>query len=93
MLAYLPPSAFSSSWRAGLGNGPAREYKNLIRVDDGAEAVRDDDGCPASGQAIKSLLDPLLGFRVQGRGGFVEERDARILEDGASDGDALTLTA
>ena len=48
--------------------------------------------CPSSA-TLQRLLDVVLGLRVQGAGGLVEQHDAGLLDDGARDGDALLLPA
>jgi hypothetical protein len=39
------------------------------------------------------LVDESFGLGVEGRGGFVEDQDVGVLEQGAGDGDALLLAA
>ena len=38
-------------------------------------------------------LDLGLALGVEGAGGFVEQQDRRVFQEGAGDGDALALTA
>ena len=56
--------------------------------------MRDGDGgiVPAQ-QRRQGLVDQRLRLGVQGRGGFVEDQDIRVLDQGARDGDALLLSA
>ena len=42
---------------------------------------------------VERALDFALGAGVQRAGGFVQQQDGRILQDGAGDGDALLLAA
>src|SRR3984885_3073981 len=51
-----------------------------------------DDG-PSLHEAGKRVSDRLLGFAVESRGRFVEQKNGRILQEGSCDRDALTLTA
>jgi hypothetical protein len=38
-------------------------------------------------------LDALLSDRIKGRGGFIQDQDGRVLQNGASKGDSLLLAA
>ena len=51
-----------------------------------------DDG-PSPHEAGKRVSDRLLGFAVESRSRFVEQKNGRILQEGSCDRDALTLTA
>src|SRR6185369_9937204 len=64
---------------------------DAVGVLDGAQAVGDDDaGCL---QALQAAADDLLGAVVERAGGFVEEEDARPVDHGTGDQDALLLAA
>lgn len=56
---------------------------------DGAQAVGDDD--PRGFQAFEAAADDLPGAVVEGARGLVEEDDARPVDDGPRDQDALLL--
>ena len=57
------------------------------------KTVRDrNHGAPAH-QPAERLADRLLGFAVERGGGFIEQQDRRVLQEGARDGDALPLSA
>ena len=43
--------------------------------------------------SAQARLDLLLGLGVERRGRLVEQQDARVLQDGAGDRDALLLAA
>ena len=45
------------------------------------------------GELDQRLLDGALGLGVEGRGGFVEDEDRRVLDEHAGDGEALLLAA
>ena len=66
---------------------------DLVRAADGGEAVGDDDRCAVAHEAFQCLLDEPFRFRVERRGGLVEDEQRGILEDGAGDADALALAA
>jgi len=59
----------------------------------GAEAVGDRECRPPFDQPIEGLLDLLFRFRIDGAGRFVEDQDARIVQDRPSDADALAFAA
>ncbi|MCW0416310.1 hypothetical protein NB689_002064 [Xanthomonas sacchari] len=44
-------------------------------------------------QFVQAVLDRRLHFRIQRRGGLVQDQDRRVLEQHAGDGDALALAA
>ena len=45
------------------------------------------------GELLQDLLDGLLALQIDLAGGFVEDQDGRIAEDGPGQGDALPLAA
>ena len=53
--------------------------------------MRDNEGGAALAQHIERTLDLAFGLGVERAGGFVEDQDRRILEDGTGDGEALTF--
>jgi hypothetical protein len=64
----------------------------LVRITDGAQAVSNDEAGAAFHQAQQSLLDAHLGARVHAAGGFIQDQDGRIGQDGARDGEHLALS-
>ena len=69
------------------------EDEDSLGAADGAEAVGDDDGGLAGEKFVEGLLDLLFALGVEGGGGFVEDQDRSVAEEGAGEGDALFLTA
>src|SRR5262249_44335009 len=59
----------------------------------GAQAMRDRQGGATAGEYAERLLDRLFRLGVNTAGRFVEDQYLWIVEEGASDGDALPLTA
>jgi hypothetical protein len=57
------------------------------------EAVGDDEDGAALGDPAHVLLDDPLALIVERAGRLVEDEDPRIGDEGAGDGDALTLPA
>ena len=66
---------------------------DFVRVADGAQAVGDGDGGARLHQALQGFLHQAFALRVEGGGGFVQDEDGRVLQDGAGDADALALPA
>ncbi|GJC99127.1 hypothetical protein ColKHC_07953 [Colletotrichum higginsianum] len=65
---------------------------DVVGVADGRQAVGDgDDGAVLGRRLLNGTLDALLAGRVEGRGGLVEHEDLGIADEGAGEGDALTL--
>jgi hypothetical protein len=56
-------------------------------------AMRDDESGAVLHQVIQRFADLGFGLRVHGRGGVIEDQDARILQQGARNGHALLLPA
>ncbi len=79
--------------RAGLDDFAVSEDVDEVSVDDCGESVSDYDGRAAVGEAVEGVLDFFFVFAIECAGGFVEEQDAGVLEDGSGDGDALFLAS
>lgn len=69
------------------------QHKNDIRVLHRRQPMRDDNHRPALSGPLKGRLDELLALRVERAGGLVEQKDVRVAEERAGDGDALLLAA
>ena len=75
--------------RAALDNAAMIEHEDFVGVDDGREAVRNDQ-CRAIARDFGELgLDHFLGACVECAGGFVKHQNRRILEQRACDRHAL----
>src|SRR5205085_8940123 len=57
------------------------------------EAVGDHERSASAPQGAEPVLDGRLTLRIEARGGFVEDEDTGIGEDGAGDRHALALPA
>ncbi len=79
--------------RALGGNTAVFEDDDLVGVEDGVDALGDDEGRAVLHQAVQGLLN--LGFRlhVHGAGAVVEDQDPGFDQHSAGDGDALFLAA
>ena len=60
---------------------------------DGEKAVGDDETGAAFHETFQCFIGGPLALGVEGGGGFVEQEDAGIGQNGAGDGDALALAA
>src|SRR4029077_3766188 len=74
-----------------LDDATVLEDDDEIRVPDGRQAVRDDEGGPAREQDPERLLDLPLGPDVDRRRRLVENQDVRVGQQGTRDRDELTL--
>src|SRR5688572_25600677 len=74
-----------------LDHPPAVEHEDHIGREDRGETVGDGNRRPPPHQRPEGFLNESLGRRVQGRGGLVQDEDARILEDRSGDGQPLLL--
>lgn len=78
---------------AGFDNLTILQHHNLVCIGDGAHAVGDDDDGLVLYEFRNALLNLGFVFDVEACGGFVKEHDRGVLEDGASDGNALAFAA
>ena len=78
---------------SALDDVPLLDDQDLVGAADGGEAVRDDEGRPALHEEVEAGLDQGFGLGVERAGGFVEDEDAGVGEDGAGDGETLALAA
>ena len=76
-----------------LDHDAARQHHHLIRTGYGAHPVGDDEDGFVFNKPGQSLLNGSFVFHVQTGGGLVHQDNGRILQEGAGDGDALTLAA
>ena len=56
------------------------KYNDLVGFADGRKTMRNDDGAAAGYELVDRLLDELFGLRVDGRGGFVQNQDGRVVQ-------------
>src|SRR5258708_29334014 len=76
-----------------FGYFPVLQHHNFVGAPDRGEAMRDDDDGAMLHQILQSGLDQTLGFGIQVRGRFVENKYRRVLQQSARDGEALALAA
>src|SRR5208283_5553937 len=77
----------------GLHASAIREDQNAVHVAQSAETVGDDQAGAAGRQLVERLLHAAFAEGVERAGGFVEQQDGRVAQDGAGDSDALALAA
>ena len=67
------------------------QHEDDVGAADCRQPVRDGDRRLALEQASKALKHQLLRLRIERRRGLVEQENRRVSDDGARNGDALTL--
>jgi hypothetical protein len=65
------------------------ENDQAIGVTQGGQAVGNGNRRPSAHQVVERLLDFLLGRRIDGRSGLVEDQDARVDQQRAGDRNPL----
>ena len=70
--------------QAALDDLAALDHQNGVGVHDGMQAMGDDDGGAVLAEMFDRLLHLLFGFRIECRGGFIEQDDRRILDQRAT---------
>jgi hypothetical protein len=70
-----------------------RQHDDFVGVHHGGESMRDHQRGAAGGDGAQRAFDIPLRAGVQCAGGFIQDQQTRVLEDGAGDGDALFFTA
>ena len=78
---------------AALGDLAIPQDDDFVGVHHGGEAMGDHQGGALAGEAAQSGLDVLLRAGVQRGGGFIQNKDAWVLQDRAGDGDPLFFAA
>src|SRR5690606_7258198 len=79
--------------RSHVDDTALAQHHDFVGVEHGGKAVGDGDDGLAAGEFAEGVADRLLRLRVEGRGGFVEEEDGSVAEDGPGDGESLLLSA
>ena len=64
-----------------------------VGMHDGVQAMRDHDGGAVLAEMLDRFLHLFLGFRVERGGGFVQQHDWCISDQGAGDRDPLALAS
>ena len=77
--------------RALFDNLSVVDDDDVVRIADGAQSVRDHKRSPPLHQAQQRFLDARFGARVNTAGGFIQNQNAGIGENGARDCQKLAL--
>ena len=78
--------------RSLLDDASSVDDVDAVGVEDRRQPMRDGKGRPAHHELVESRLHDLLALRIERRRRLIEDQNARILQDGACDRDALTLS-
>src|ERR1043165_8107029 len=78
--------------RSHLHDPALLQDDDAIRIANRGQAVGNEEGGAARCESADAALDDGLGSRIQIRSCLVEHEDARVSEEGPSEGDQLTLT-
>src|SRR5258708_12471690 len=78
--------------RSAVPNLSVFQDENLVRAANRGKPMRDYESGSPNHQVGERLLHEHLGLRIQLRGGLVQNKNGRIFQDGARDGDALSLS-
>ena len=78
---------------AALDDLAALDHQDGVGVHDGVQAMRDHDGGAVLAEMLDRLLHGLFGFRIERRGGLVEQDDRRVADQRPGHRDALALAA
>ena len=79
--------------RATVKDAALLHDDDLICFQNRRKAVCDGDDRFAGGEVVNGLLNDFFALRVERGGGFIQQQDRRITQNGTGDGDALLLTA
>ena len=77
--------------RPGLDDPALVDDEDRVRAADRRQAVGDDERRPVLHDVGQGGLDQSLGFRIERRGGFIQDQDGRIFEKSPGDRQALPL--
>lgn len=76
---------------AKLGDFAVTQHEDAIEIGNGAQPVRNDKERGVGELLANGPLDERVGAHVHGRGGLVEDHDARAGDDGAGQAEELAL--
>src|SRR6185369_7522908 len=67
-----------------LDDAALLQDQDLIGTEDRAQAMGDDQAGPPHQERLQRTLDEGLGARIEGRGGLVQDEEARVAQDGSA---------
>lgn len=74
-----------------LHNAAIAHDTDEVSALNGAQPVGDDENSATPCGPVQSFLHHTLRFCIQGAGGFIQHKDAGVLDQSAGDGNALFL--
>lgn len=74
-----------------LADGALGDDCDGVGVLDGGQAMRHHDGASPHHDAVQRVLHHFLRLRVQSTGGFIQQQNCWVLQNGSGDGNALLL--
>src|SRR5262245_45577675 len=77
--------------RARFDNSAALQDDDTMRALNGAEPMRDDEGGPVAGERVEGVEQGRFGLGIERAGRLVEDENGGVLQQGAGDGETLTL--
>ena len=77
---------------AALDNIAVLHDQDQICILNSRKPVRNDKGSPSFGQAVHGVLYQNLRPGIHGAGGFIQDQDLRIRQDGPGNGQELLLS-
>src|SRR5258706_13137171 len=69
------------------------EYDDMVRSEDGIQAMRNGDDGASLHEAMRGFFEQGFSFRVEAGGGFIEDKDRRILQECTRQRETLCLSA
>src|SRR5690348_5683782 len=69
------------------------QNENVVAVHQASEPMGDDDHRPALRNALQIRAEYSLALRIECASRFVQDQNARVMDQGASDSQTLSLTA
>jgi hypothetical protein len=92
-MAVVPLGFHQIGVRAELGDAAVIHDDNMVALPQRAKAVSDNQRCAALHGLLHRCKDFMLGVRVDCSRGIVEKQNGRVQQNGAGDGQSLTLAS
>jgi hypothetical protein len=76
-----------------FGDFSVLEHEDLTALLNGAHSMSNDDGGATLHSILQGHLNLLLRVLIECRGGFIQQKDLRLSDDGSCNGDSLLLSS